>query len=74
MCKRGGEEETAADRNGNEGELGAGVQGIKATNGGGDRVQVPRDTIDGDGRRLAGGGWEYTEGAEKLGTTGKDTG
>ena len=70
MCKRGGEEETAAGLDGNEGEIGAGVQGIRATNVGGDGVQVPRANIDGDGRRLAGGGWEYPEGAENLGTAG----
>ena len=37
---------------------------------GGDGVQVPRAAIDGDGRRLAGGGWEYPDGAEKLGKAG----
>ena len=37
---------------------------------GGDGVQVPRAAIYGDGRRLASGGWEYPEGAEKLGEAG----
>ena len=70
MCKRGGEEEKVAGRDGNEGELRAGVHSIRVTNGGGDRVQVSRAAIYGDGRQLDVGGWEYTEGAEKLGKAG----
>ena len=62
MCKRGGEKETAAGRDGDEGELGAGFRSLRGTHRVGDGVQIPREDFDGNRRRLAGGGREYREG------------
>ena len=73
MCKRGGAELKATGRDGHEGELGAGISRIQTTDGGGIGVLVPRAASDGNGRRLAGGGGERQEGAEKLGTLGSGT-
>ena len=63
-------EAKAAGRDGDEGELGADVSRIRTTDGGGFGVSVPRAVSDGDRQRLAGGGGEHQEGAEKLGTFG----
>ena len=51
----------------------SGISSIWGTHGGGVGVQVPREDIDGDRRRLAGGGWESQEGAVKLGKAGQGT-
>ena len=54
--KRGGAETEAAGRDGDEGELGAGIPRLRKTDGGGFGVPVPQVASDGNGRLLAGGG------------------
>ena len=68
VCERSGEEETAAGRDGDEGEVGAGFQSIWGTNRVGVRIQIPGEDPDGIRRRLAGSGQKPQEGEEKLGT------
>ena len=71
MCKRGVEKETAAGRDGDKGELGAGFQSLRGTHRVGDGVQIPREDFDGNRQQLAGGGRESQEGEAKLGMAGK---
>ena len=59
QCKKGEEAEAEAEtagRDGDEGELGAGIPRLPKTDGGGFGVPVPRTASDGNGRWLAGGG------------------
>ena len=65
----GGEEETAAEREGDKAELGAGVRSVRGANQKRIGIQIPGENPDGDGRRLAGSGWKPRESKEKLGAS-----
>ena len=53
-----GKEETAAGREGDEGEIGVGVRSVRGTNQNRIGIKIPGENRDGDGRQLAGGGWK----------------
>ena len=71
VCKRGGEKETAAGRDRDEGLLRTGFRSIRGTHQVVVGVQIPGDNLDRDRRRLAGGGRESKEGKGKFGTAGQ---
>ena len=63
------EEETAAGRERDEVELGVGVRSVRGANQKRIVIQIPGENPDGDGRRLAGGGWKPWESEENLGAS-----
>ena len=71
VCKRGGEKETTARRDGDKGELRAGFRIIRSIHLVGVGVQIHWEDLDGNRLQLAGGGQESQEGKAKLGTSGQ---
>ena len=64
---RGNQESEEGDGDGNPRKHGKSLRGLWRTTGGGGQLQIPGKGDDGRRRRLAGGGWEFKKGKEKLG-------
>ena len=72
MQERGGTEETADSGVRTERKEGEGLRGLRGANQSGLQFQIPGADNDGGGQRLASVGRKLGEGAEELGTAGKD--
>ena len=73
-AKGGGAEGTEYGRRGDVGERGEDLPGLWKASCDSHLVKIPVTDLDGGGLRLVGGSREPLEGAEELGTYGKDTG